>query len=284
MITIGEFEVEFLRIGQGQVKEPILAFHGFGRVIQDFKVFERILKPGQVIYAFHLFQHGKSTFPKERIALDSLTTTEHVAIIDAICKNLNIKTFHLIGYSLGGKIALKTLELLPDRVTGILLIAPDGVKINNFYKFVSGTSLGRAIYRGILKNPKPLFRSADFLRAIRLLPEKLHRFVYFHMESYEKRKLVGEVWMIYRFFDPNIPEIQRIINSKGIRATLIYGKFDRVIQAWQGEKLDAGLDQDSLHILESGHLLLQESTVDYIVEKGIWVSLPSVSLAKNNGG
>lgn len=271
VIQIGEFQVEYLRIGDDSAgAQPILAFHGFGRPMTDFRVFESLLKPGQVIYSFHLFQHGQSTFPAERLSKRSLTMEEHVMLLGEICNQLNINEFWLLGYSMGGKVALKTLELLPEKVKGILLVAPDGVKVNYFYKFVSGTSLGRSIYRGVLRNPKPLFFIADSLRAIRLLPQKLHRFVHFHMETYEKRKLVGEVWMVYRFFEPDIAEVQRIINEREIQTTLIYGKYDSVIKPWQGEKLNEGLDRNALHILESGHLLLEESTVEYIAEKGIW--------------
>lgn len=272
VIHIGEFQVEFLRIGsEKEVTSPILAFHGFGRFAEDFEVFTRLLKPGQAIFSFHLFQHGNSVFPPERIALESLKIEEHRMIIQAICDYLKIDTFHLLGYSLGGKVALKTIELYPEKVRGLLLVAPDGIKINYFYKFVSGTRMGRYIYGGLVNNPKPLFVITDGLRSMRLLSKKLHRFVYYHMENYERRKLVGEVWMIYRFLEPNIAEIQRVINSQKINTTLIYGKYDSVIQAKQGVKMNSGLEQDSLHILESGHLLLQESTVEYINEKGIWL-------------
>ena len=272
IVQIGQFQIEFLRIGsEEQVTSPILAFHGFGRFATDFKVFKPLLKPGQLIYSFHLFQHGNSVFPAERIALESLKLSEHKKIIQGICDHLKIDSFQLLGYSLGGKVALKTIELFPHKVKSVFLVAPDGVKLIYFYKFVSGTRIGRSVYRGVLNNPKPLFRIADGLRALRLLPEKLHRFVHYHMKTYESRKLVGEVWMIYRLFEPNVAHIQSIINSQKIPTTLIYGKYDSVIKAKQGIKLDSGLDQESLHILESGHLLLQESTVNYINEKGIWL-------------
>jgi len=39
-----------------------------------------------------------------------------------------IELFAVVGFSLGGKFALATLEAFTDKVTKVVLLAPDGIK------------------------------------------------------------------------------------------------------------------------------------------------------------
>lgn len=237
----------------------------------DFDVFKSVLKENQTLVGVHLFGHGRSAFPEDRSLKDSLRKAELIQMTELLLQEFSATNFSLLAYSLGGKIALMLTELYPERIKNLLLIAPDGVKINKLYKFSSGTSLGRAIYRFTLNNPKPLFFIADSLKWLRLLTPKLHKFTHYHMETYEKRKMVGDVWMVYRFMTPNIETIQHNINNHSITTVLVYGEYDRVIQKWQGEKLNAGLDDDALHILDAGHLLLTSETIDYLATNELWM-------------
>lgn len=173
---------------------------------------------------------------------------------------------------MGGKVALKTLESHASKVDNLLLIAPDGVKLNRWYRFASDTLVGRSMYRGFVKNPRPLFRLADVSKSLGFITPKIHKFVYHHMDTEEKRRQVGETWLIYRNFHPLLKRVQHNINEHNVNTHLLYGRYDSVIKPWQGKKLNDGLQQDSLHILEQGHLLMNAGTIEYIVQSGIWDS------------
>jgi pimeloyl-ACP methyl ester carboxylesterase len=60
---------------------------------------------------------------------------------------------------MGGRVALVLLELMPERVKSLLLLAPDGFKINLIYKFASETKLGRSMYKYLIDHPGWLFQS-----------------------------------------------------------------------------------------------------------------------------
>lgn len=273
MITYGPFDLEYQVIGNptnSPNSHAWFAFHGFGRDAKDFVLFEQLMNKDDVIYSFNLFQHGKSIFPAERLKNKPFKLEEHEGLIDFLLEHFKLHSFSLLGYSMGGKIALKTVESHAHKIKSMLLVAPDGVRLNPWYKFASGTILGRNLYRGLTKNPWPLFRIADMSKFLGIITPKIHRFVYNHMDTYEKRRQVGETWLIYREFHPELALVQENINVHKILVHLIYGRFDSVIQPWQGEKLNEGLDQDSLHLLEQGHLLLNDKTIDYIREKGLW--------------
>jgi pimeloyl-ACP methyl ester carboxylesterase len=273
VLTYGPFQLEYQVIGNPSKSESPrawLAFHGFGRDAKDFAMFEGLMEDRDVIYSFNLFQHGLSVFPSERLKNQPMTLDEHKGLIDFILDHFNLDRFSLLGYSMGGKIALKTVESHAEQIQSMLLIAPDGVKLNPWYKFASGTMIGRNLYRALTRHPWPLFRVADFSKFTGIITPKIHRFVYNHMDSFEKRRQVGETWLIYREFHPELALVQENINTHNIPIHLIYGRYDSVIQPWQGQKLDEGLDQNALHLLEQGHLLLNDKTLNYIRENGLW--------------
>lgn len=269
-----EFEglqIEYAEFGEG--RSVVFAMHGFGREAEDFRPFIPMLREDERIVAINLFQHAQSKWPNNRTLLESLSPEEHVKVVSAFAKHLNIQTFSLLGYSLGGKVALMTFELMPEQVDRVLLIAPDGLKINLFYRFLVNTSLGRALYKQVMNKPAVLFKTADFAKSAGIINGKLHRFVYVHMDTFEKRKLVYETWLIYRHFVPDLKKIAQHANRKKVHFKMILGTHDSVIKVKDGKRFAALLNQEgSLTELTTGHQLLTEETVNFIVENNIWPS------------
>lgn len=101
---------------------PLLMFHGYG---QDASVFKHIEG-----YSIELFFHGNSIWNKGE---EPLEKSEWKDIIDEFLNKNNITTFSVLGFSMGGKFALATLEAFPGRVKEIILLAPDGVQTINFH-------------------------------------------------------------------------------------------------------------------------------------------------------
>ncbi|MFN0030710.1 MAG: alpha/beta hydrolase [Flavobacteriales bacterium] len=263
------FSLHYEKYGAGE--QAILCFHGFGRTVSDFQVFEPLLGKHQHIISIHLFAHGESIFPDERIDNQPLLPEEWCELMEAFCEAQNIAQFHLIGYSMGGRVAMKTLELMPHRVQSLLLIAPDGFKINVLYRFASSTRIGKRMYRALIENPKPLFVVAKWLNRLRLLSDKLHRFVHVHLDTRAKRQQVHDAWLIYKLTFPHLPQLAETINERQLPFNMLFGQFDSVITPALGYKFCGILGRnDVLHLLPAGHRLLTPETVDYIKLNGLW--------------
>lgn len=262
------FTVELLRAGSGS--HPVLCFHGFGREAEDFVRFSELLNEDEYLISINLFQHGQSIWPRERAFRNSLKLKEHQNLIRALLRRENADSFSMLAYSMGGRIALSTIPLFRDRIRQVLLVAPDGLKVNQLYKFASGTRAGRSIYKGIMKRPGILLRSADAARSLRLINEKLHRFIYVHMDKAEKRKLVYETWLIYRQFEPDLDEIARIVNANEVHFQMVFGRYDSVIRPKLGRLFNAKLKRDHLHLTEAGHQLMTDDTVRFISSNSLW--------------
>lgn len=261
--------LEYLIAGSGE--SAVLCFHGFGRKAEDFLAFQSLLKPGQRIISINLFAHEGSFFPKERIEKKPLKKEEWKEILESLLEEEGVKDFDLLGYSMGGRIAMTTLLLMPERVRSLLLIAPDGIKINALYKFASGTKLGRWIYRGLIRNPKSLFRLADRLHKWKFINDKLHRFVYVHLDSLEKRQLVYDVWLIHKDMFPDLRAVAALVREGEVRFNMVFGKHDSVITPALGKKMSELIGSEKhYHEIESGHRLINENTAKYLEENKLW--------------
>lgn len=264
-----EFQLEFLTFGEGP--NAIVCFHGFGRKAQDFEVFQSLCSPNQRLVSINLFAHDNSVFPAARIENDPLKLSEWSELMEAFFSQEGIEEFDLVGYSMGGRVAMMTYVTMTKRVRSLLLIAPDGLKINRLYKFASGTKLGRSLYKKLIHRPEPLFRIADFLNKIRILNEKLHRFVYVHLDSKEKRQQVFDAWLIYRQMFPDLGELAAIINKEGTPFHMVFGKYDSIITVRLGEKFSKYLgSKKHLHIIELGHRLMVKQTADFLQANNLW--------------
>lgn len=268
VFTYRNFSIEFIQIGDGQ--ETFFAFHGFGRKPEDFGIFQTVAKPHQRIIALSLFAHGKSVFPEGRIDKQPLSSEEWRELMLALMQLFLVEKFHLIGYSMGGRISLMTLQIMPEFVENVLLLAPDGLKINLLYKFASGTKLGKNIYRSIIENPSFLFSLAKWLNKCGLLHDKLHRFVHVHLDTREKRWQVHDAWLIYKNMFPDLKKVAAIIQNRPEKFNMIFGQFDSIIRPELGYRFSKLIgDEKHIHVVNAGHRLLTEDTVRFIQDKNL---------------
>jgi len=268
--TYGDITLEYNTIGNGT--ETVLCLHGFGREAEDFDVFLPLLKNNQRMVSVNLLAHGNSAFPAERISRQPLSKTEWSDMTAALLRSLNSEHFHLIGYSMGGRLAMVLAEQMADKILSLVLLAPDGLKVNLIYRFVSETKVGRIVYRSIIQHANWLLRIVDLLSAIHLLDRKIHRFVNLQLETKEKRQLVYDAWLIHRQLFPNLRDVAQQIESNKIPFSLIFGRYDKIIPARNGARLlkHFSTPHDSV-LLDLGHRLLHPAAAQYLERTNGWM-------------
>ena len=262
--------IEYVVYGNGT--ETVLCLHGFGREAEDFEVFLPLLKGSQRIVAINLLAHGNSVFPKERISRQPLSKTEWCELIAALLQSLHTERFHLIGYSMGGRLAMVLAEQMADKIHSMVLLAPDGLKVNLIYRFVSETKFGRVLYRSIIENVNWLFGLVDLLSTLRLLDRKIHRFVHLQLETKEKRQLVYDAWLIHRKLFPTLSEVAYNIESNRIPFSIIFGQYDKIIPARHGHRLLKHFSTPkNAALLDLGHRLLHPAAVQHLAAENMWM-------------
>jgi 2-succinyl-6-hydroxy-2,4-cyclohexadiene-1-carboxylate synthase len=110
--------------GQG---EPLLLLHGFTGSIETWKPFLSKWKHRQLIMV-DIIGHGLTDCPDEVSRYEIETVA---ADLDAILQQLRIEATNVLGYSMGGRLALTFAILYPHRVKTLLLESSSpGLKTN----------------------------------------------------------------------------------------------------------------------------------------------------------
>ncbi|MFN4234903.1 MAG: alpha/beta hydrolase [Bacteroidia bacterium] len=271
--THKQFIIHYIEFGKGE--EILFAFPGFGRQPDDFYLLEDTFGKKYRIIAFSHFHHGKSEYPENRIKSHQIKFHELNEIFQAFAKDKKIEKYALLGYSLGGKIALSILQYLPEKVTALYLFAPDGIKKNIWYNLVSSTYVGRLIYKSIIYFPLPFHLFIRILNKLKLLSTRLYKFVYNQTDTFEKRMQVYKVWLTYKRINPKVDLVQQAIIKHQIHTHIFFGRYDKVIPPEIGKRFITKIKRYAhIHIIYVGHNLICEKTIHYIAKHpGILKSL-----------
>jgi pimeloyl-ACP methyl ester carboxylesterase len=256
------FHWEYETYGTGT--EALFAFHGFGNHCSDFKILEPSLGKKYKIVAFNLPYHGKSFFD-DNISDKSISKNDLKELIHQYIREHDIKRFSLMGYSLGGKIALQLIELFPAEINTVFLFAPDGIRNSWSNGFVTRNKIGKKIYSRIIQNPSRFLRFVKMLKDMNLVHEKFSDFIHNSLDTREKRQQVWDVWICLRDIKPKISSIRNLVNEYNISVELFFGKYDHVIPPAVGKYFIAGLkNKNGLHVVEMGHIMLREKMNEYL--------------------
>lgn len=244
--------------GSGHTK--IILFHGFGQSHEVFSSWIGALGKSHTIYSFDLFFHGQSHWHSR----EPLEKADWREIMSMFFQQESISEFEVVGFSMGGKFALATLELFPTKVKKLTLLAPDGVKTSFWYSLATYPVATRALFKGMILHPRRLHTLAHVLRALRLVDNGMLRFAEHQMNTEEKRRQVYFTWVYFRHLKFRKSQLIQLINTHSIECHLIAGRHDRVITAKNMESFALRVRNGRFHVIEAGHNDLIAKSLPYI--------------------
>lgn len=250
---------EYFIFGSG--KEILFAFHGFDNEANDFKIFESEFGSRYKIIAINLFFHGQSDTPNHR-AEDVFTTEILVALFSQILFDNSCERFSFLGFSLGGRIILDLIPHFAQRIDRVLLLAPDGLKISQWYLFITNTKIGNKIFKKVVFKPDNILRLSKLFYKIGIIGEKQYHFALSNFDTLEKRKKVYNVWMIFRSILPKAKNVGPYLSESSIPLDIYFGKKDTIIRESFGRDfIKKSGYKANIHILDAGHNLMKEKLV-----------------------
>lgn len=240
--------LSYLQSGHGE--KVLLLFHGFGQHHRAFASLTETLATDYTLYAFDLFFHGNSQWNEDEQPLEKEMWKE---IMVNFLHEHRINRFSVLGFSLGGKFALATLELFPAQVEHIFLLAPDGVKTSFWYSLATYPLLLREFFKSMILKPGRLHAITSTLHGLHLVDNGLLRFAESQMETQEKRERVYYSWVVFRHLQFDMKNIADLIISHAIKLIMIVGKHDKIITTQNMQRLLRHLQDYQLEILDTGH-------------------------------
>ncbi len=234
----------------GHGEKVLLLFHGFGQHHRAFVALTDTLGAHYTMYAFDLFFHGTSQWNEGEEPLEKTMWQE---IMQNFLSQHSIRQFSVLGFSLGGKFALATLELFPTQVTKILLLAPDGIKTSGWYRVATYPILLRQFFKSMIMKPGRLHAITTVLHSLKLVDNGLLRFAESQMDTPEKRKRVYYSWVVFRHLHFDLRAIAILIRQHGIGLTIITGRHDKIITTQNMQRLVRHVQHYQLEELDTGH-------------------------------
>jgi pimeloyl-ACP methyl ester carboxylesterase len=171
-----------------------------------------------------------------------------------------------MGYSLGGRMALGLYEMNSSMTRRLILLAPDGLKVNFWYWLSTQTWLGNRIFRYTMYHPAWFFAMLKIFNRLGFVNASIFKFVNYYIGDAGVRQQLYARWTALRKVRPGIGVIKKNIPAFRTRVHLIYGRHDRIILPSVGEKFRKGIESFShISIINSGHQVLQEKHVGEIL-------------------
>ncbi len=100
---------------------PLVFLHGFTGDSREWADFATRVEVHQPWYAFDLLGHGQTVLEVDSERPERYRMQEQVSDLEAVLEQLGIGSMILIGYSLGGRVALSYAVARPARLRGLVL-------------------------------------------------------------------------------------------------------------------------------------------------------------------
>lgn len=120
-ITTGSLRLRACRWSDPQATPgpQILALHGFTGDAEDYSPFPALSPAGTTWHALDFVGHGQSAAPDD---ISYYTPDACIHHLQAVEKQLALRDYFLVGYSMGGRSALHYALERPDNLRGLILI------------------------------------------------------------------------------------------------------------------------------------------------------------------
>lgn len=263
----GRLQLCYQRIGQGE--KVYLAFHGFGLDSSLFRRFFDQDSKDYTVYAFDLFYHGKSgTTLDQPQPIEHLTPVEWQAFVNHFIQSLEIKSVDIIGYSLGGRMALSLAESLKNRIDHFHLIAPDGIVLSPWYRFAVDTAVGRKLFRSIPYLRRPLGVFGALLWKLKMLDEKLYRIALENTADSSRSEQLYNTWMFLRQIRPSLARVAQVFELESMGLTVHLGEYDKVIPVDKVLKWRLLEDYPAYaRVYRTGHVSLLDPALEHVLSE-----------------
>ena len=252
----------FLHFGQGP--QVVVCFHGYGESARSFIFLEKYLGSDYTFIAINLPYHDGSGWKEAH----PFTPANLLQVMEGIFQQLGIApaTFLLLGYSMGGRVAMTIANCYPQKVSKLCLLAPDGLHLNFWYWLSTQTRAGNALFRFTMRHPGWFMGMVKGAHRLHLINTSIGKFLASYIGDPAVRQELYDRWTCMRKFKPHLSRLQQHIRSQPIPVQMLFGKYDRIILASSGQAFAAAAGTHcQLTVLNAGHQLLQEKYATTIV-------------------
>lgn len=254
--------VHYRRWGTGD--QLLFCFHGYGESADTFAFLEAAIGGDFTILAPDMPFHGQTEW-KEGCRLEPEDLLHMLGEMAAGLPGIGGRWW-LMGYSMGGRVALSLLEKVPAKIGKLILLAPDGLRLNPWYWLATQTWAGNHFFRWTMRHPGWFFSFLRIGDKWGLVNQSVYKFTVHYIGNEAARQELYTRWTTLRGFRPGRRVIRAIIRQQEIPVRLLFGRYDRIIRWESGERFRQAVGPwCRLVTLPMGHHLLQPGNGEAIL-------------------
>ncbi len=251
-----QLRIRYIKAGEG--RHLILAFHGFSRTPEEFLPLMKGRENDYTLLSFYLPGHATAE-PLESKNIDVIWWCK---LMENLIDEHQAENVTVLGYSLGGRIALHTCMLWGLKNYKLLLLAPDGIKVHPLQRIAMQYNWGMRIFGWVMKHPKTTITLCRVFAALKMMDRGQHQFLSRQFKEESKRRTIEKVFPLFRFFLSDADSIREFISRRSDSIRIFLGERDGVIPPNVAENLSTKVRADVVKILpDVGHDLLSESNM-----------------------
>jgi pimeloyl-ACP methyl ester carboxylesterase len=241
-----------VRVDGPEDAPAVIMIHGFGASLHTFEDWAQAMQDGYRVIRFDLPGAGLSP-PDPTGRYDDARAFE---LISGLMDALGIEAAALVGNSVGGRISWAYAGAHPDRVTRLVLIAPDGFASQGF-EYGQAPQVGALTHAMRVVTPRFLVRQnlvASYGDAGRLSDDTVRRYHDLLRAPGARRAL------IHRIEQTILTDPRPILETIETPTLLLWGEQDRLIPVSNAQDyLDHLPDARRVTLDGVGHLPMEET-------------------------
>ncbi len=255
-IEAGNALFHYQQYGSGE--KLLFCFHGYGRDGGSFHFLDQPLGESFTIIAIDMPFHGLTQF-KDKLTFHPNQLIEVMQKIRKLLQKEKEK-FYLLGFSMGGRITLHLTQILHRHIERVVLIAPDGLKINFWHWFCTHTWLGNKFLGYSINHAGWVLYLLKLAEKTKVINATVAGFVFYYIHDAEQRKMLYQRWTALRKFTLFKGKLKRLIVKDQIPVKMLFGLKDKIIQSASGRKFRRGVeDFVTVKVINESHYLLTEN-------------------------
>lgn len=254
-LLMGSSSFRYYREGNGPL--TVLCFHGYGETGKAFGFLPEAAGPDFCFLAPDLPLHGETRWAEKGPFDETWLTTLVSTLLQA--EERTGSRLILMGFSLGGRIALQLYQLMPERVEKLILLAPDGLRVNPWYWLATQTQAGNRFFALTMKKPGWFMGLLNGFSRLGLVNASVYKFVQYYIHDAKVRDELYQRWTLLRKLRPRLSRIRSCIRQQQTPMYLLYGRHDRIIRPGAGKKFGRGLESlVRIREIPAGHQVLHQ--------------------------
>jgi len=252
--------IHYYRFGNGP--QWLFCFHGYGEDGSSYKIIESLSGKDYTLIALDFPFHGKTDW-QEGLLFDIHDLLNIINLIKPANQPMS-----LLGYSMGGRVALQLAQTIPGQINKMVLVAPDGLHKNKWQWLSTETQLGNWFFGYFMRNPRLMMELLNITVRLGFFNKNLLKFVHFYLDDAEQRSALYRRWTTMRKFRPQLSLLKNTILKNKIPVHMLFGRYDRVIVSKYGFAFSKHAEAYiKVEEIETGHLLLREKYAPLIAER-----------------